>query len=144
MGKEVFIPFGPDMRLASLEGKKGCTFRTRKLAEIGDWFKVSGRFLQAANPDTKGGYSYKIQNFTVRDVVATIADRVTELLYVDEGFPNPQAFRDYYIEAKNKARERWGNAPVKFRPDEKGYVHWYREHPIDPKIRVKLQADLKW
>ena len=143
MSKEVFIPFEPDMRLASLEGRKGSTFRTRKLAEIGDWFKISGRFIVQETTPQKGGYSYRVQNFTVRDIVPTIADRVAELLYVEEGFPNPQAFRDYYIEAKNKARERWGNAPVKFRPDERGYIHWYREYPIDPAIRARLLVEHK-
>jgi hypothetical protein len=106
----------------------------RRYGDIGDWFPVK---YDDWSPREQNHQVSKV--FTLTDLVKTIAELVAEFAYEYEGFDTSQEFRDYYIMIKNKTRERYDRAQVKYNPDEKVTVHWYGVNGMKPALKRKLE-----
>ena len=74
---EVHIPFEFDMRVLVLNGKKTCTTRTKRYGKRGDTFRVGDEI------------------FVLTEVKRMPLEKIVNTLYKEEGFSNPEAFKEY-------------------------------------------------
>lgn len=94
----VDIPFSPEMRLATIEGRKLCTSRNKRYGGPGDHFTLDGSIYRILD----------VQVWKLKDVAAK--------LYRLEGFDTPQQFIDIW----NKLHYMRG-----WEPDKEVFVHFF-------------------
>lgn len=98
------FPFSDDMAQASLEGRKECTSRNEKYGQVGDTFDIRG------------------VRFMILRVTHPSLAYVMQVLYKQEGFRSPDAFKAKWIALH--PRKKWVSSQLV-------YTHFYTRSSFD-------------
>lgn len=108
MGKQIDIPFRPDMNEAVIWNRKFCTTRGKKYGEVDDWFE---REMEWAGATIKKRF---VLICVHKEKLRNVADR----LFGAEGCSDPKDFETVWKEIHPVAG---------FVPAHRKWVHWFRE-----------------
>lgn len=112
-GRVIHIPFREDMQAAILRGAKTMTTRSKRYGEVGDFFKLGGRFYRLVS---------------VRRVEL---GAIAHAYYRQEGCATPAEFRDIWVQIH--PRKGWT-------PMEKKWLHEFRDATQEIREEHKIYA----